>query len=133
MQAAKPFVSTRIRFERLDFSDNLFSGEIGFSVVHSAYKGVSALRKGELHAFGTDGLLSNHCEHEQIKRTAEIMDSIADDQPKFGWEGYHLFDEVDFSIGLGLPARHETERFLRQIGLNSPVQIIDMILCPFHL
>lgn len=133
MQTTEPFIPASVRFQRLDLSNDLFSGQLGFSTLHCVYKSVLPLGEGKLDTLWADGFVSDHRKNQQIEGTAKIMDRISDDQPEVSWEGYHLFDEVDRSVGFGLSSGHQAQRFLAEIGFNLPVQIIDMVLCPFDL
>jgi len=133
VQAAEPLIPAVIRFKRLDFSDDLFAGELCFSILHGGHKSVLPFGEGELDAIRLNGPVSDHPKHEDIEGASKIMDGISNCQGDTVWQGHYLFDEVGNLVGVRLAKGHLAIRALAQIGVNLPTKVIDVVLCPRDL
>lgn len=133
MKTTQPDIPAYVRFERLDFSDNLFSGELCFSTLHGAYKAVLPFGERKLDVFGLLRPMPDHAKDENIQRAAKIVNSISDGEGEPIWDGQLLFDEMGFLVGARIPFGHKAKGFLRQVNVDLPVKVIDVILCPSDL
>jgi hypothetical protein len=133
IQIANEFMPAWIRFEILNFVDDIFSGQMCFSISHGTFKAFRPFTEGELDTLGLGGVASDHCEYENIKCAPKIVDGISNYERDIVWKGNMLFDEMDLLAGFGMANSHEAERFFQQIGIEFGVKVIDVVLCPRNL
>lgn len=133
VQRTKPFVPTWIRLEPLNFIDDLFTGQMCFSIRKRIFKSISPPAKRKLDTFRLDGLITNHRKYHDVESATQVVDSIPDDEWDRAWEGNFLFDEMGFFSGVGFANRLEPERFLQKINFDYSVEVIDVMLCPRNL
>jgi len=60
------------------------------------------------------------------------VNGIPDDKGKRFWDGFICMDRQMKFRQVWILGEHETERALSQIGINLPIQIIDVLLGPVN-
>jgi len=81
----------------------------------------------------TGGFTTNDREHREIEGRAQIMDGVADNEGEIWRNGFLGFGFEGNLAQLRLAMSDELERFLSQVGLHSPVKVIDVMLGPLNL
>jgi hypothetical protein len=78
-------------------------------------------------------LVAHHAECQQIESGIEIMNSIPDHEGEALWDGLLGFDRKSSLQALWVLSENQAERFSRQIGVDLPVKIVDVLFGPLNL
>jgi hypothetical protein len=132
MDGMKPVFPGRVRLQRLDCSDNPFSGNLYLSASNGTFHGLRVLAEREIEVIGTRNFVAQQCENQEIERASKIMNSVSEYEGEKCWDGWLCFDEKLTLRQLWNLPDPKFEGFLRQIGIDLPVQIRDVMLGPFN-
>jgi hypothetical protein len=118
----------RIWLARLNCRSDLFSGQLYKSARKNAFAAVVAEAvEGELEFIPPVGVSAEDSEVGEIQRRAKVVDGIADYQAKRFWDGFVGLDCYGGLAFVWIKAENEPHRALREVGLNLPVQVIDVM------
>jgi hypothetical protein len=132
VEFVKNLIPVRVRFERDYRFNDLFAGDLYLSICNGTYKSLFCLGEGKGNSFGRRSFAFAKSEHRQVQGRTQIVNGIANDDGKFGWDGYVGFSSHHGCSGLWLNDSDKLKRFLGQKGINLPVHIIDVMLGPLE-
>jgi len=130
MKTVKQFIPASIRLDLLNCFDDLFAGKLYMSILNGRVKACGLSAEGELNRFGLWSFTANHAENGNIKGCAQVMDGISYRKRKAFWDGFLGFDGIGALCSLWVIADPQFKRILSQIGINIPVQFVDVMFGP---
>lgn len=133
VDAIKRIIPTRVRFERVYRSDDVFSGDLYLSIRNGATQPLCRAGKGEKNSLWFWSAITNHTVGEEIKGGFEIVNGIPDNQGEVVWDGFLGFDDKGTLGTLWINFVHQDKRCTGDECFNFPMQIVDVMFGPLNL
>jgi hypothetical protein len=89
-------------------------------------------RKGKFDLVRTRRSFHGHAEESNVERGSQIVDGVTENKREGFWYGAVGFGEYFQLSSLALISDHELEWTLREEGIHSPVEIVDVMYGPLN-
>ena len=131
----KKMISARLCVQTYDDLDDVFAGQLYLSAYNGLMKSLRvqrALGEGVLDIVGVRDPIANHRPDGVIESRSQIVDGIPDDEREREWRGSIGFDADNF-IAVVTHDGDDFDGFARQVGVDLPVKVIDVMFGPLNL
>ncbi len=123
-------VPAKIWFEFFDRAKDIFTSVSQLSLSNGMIEFFSLPSKRKLDRLMRWGLVPDYCEYNQVQRTPKVVNGIASDEAYGIWNGDLAFNEAGRLQGVKLVANHEFHRLSREIRLDFPLKVENVMLRP---
>lgn len=130
MEPAQIWVPFRGRIDAAHRFSDLFTGKLYLSLINGSFKSILFAGERELDEVRLRGLVMGHPKQRQVQCGPQIVDSIPNNEGEFWWNGFLGFGPQNYPSYFALKLDDKFDRAIRQIGINFPVKIIDVMLGP---
>jgi hypothetical protein len=133
MSSVKGAVPCRIGLKTANFLNDLGAGELYLSLLTGGFKSraASVLGEGELDSVGLSGPRSGHPKECEVKGASDVVNCVSYDERELWGDGLlFLESRTGYPAGVVWRADYQFGRILCQNGLDSPVEIIDVMVGP---
>lgn len=127
------YIASRVRFQRFENIDDIWAGTMYISLFDHRIKVVRDICKREVDVFDVPAVDTHKVTGQEIKRRAQIVDSIANEGGKIA--RHILTDPNGPSVlsGIGVLLDHDSIRITVEECTDFRVKIRDVAIGPFDL